>query len=495
MSIETRVRIAPSPTGEPHIGLAYAAMINLALIYKEGRGGKFIMRVEDTDQVRSTLASEQSIYETMRWLGFKFDESPEVGGPYGPYRQTERREIYKKYADELEAKGHAFTCFCTAERLDTMRTLQRKMGQKPTYDGACMKLSQDDVAKRKAAGEHHVLRMKVPTEGVCTFHDEIYGEVSIPWSDIDMQVLMKGDGLPTYHFAVVVDDHLMGITHMVRGDEYIPSTPKHIKLYEYFGWNMPKIVHFPVWRNADRTKLSKRKNHTSIRWFQAQGYLPEAIINFLGQPFVRSAEGEDEVMTLEDYFKRFDPAVVSKAGAVFDLGKLDWFNGRWMREKLSDEEYLAHVQAWATRDNKLANTLLLARSRITKLAELPTWVGPLFQHSFGLTQADFAGLKTTPEQTGTILSAVLEFVEKAPSFTAAALWDGIKALEAPEKLNIKARLITAPLFIAIGGKPQGLPLTESMELLGRAQCRDRLKAARDLFAVVAVDEKSVDEVE
>ncbi|MFZ2587358.1 MAG: glutamate--tRNA ligase [Alphaproteobacteria bacterium] len=490
MKPEARVRIAPSPTGEPHIGLAYATMINMALIH-QGGGGKLIMRIEDTDQLRSTEASEHSIYECMAWLGFKFDESPAAGGPHGPYRQTERKAIYAKYAAELEVKGHAFTCFCTAERLDTMRTLQRKMGQKPMYDGACMKLSKEEVEKRKAAGEPHVLRMKVPTEGICTFTDEIYGEVSIPWSDIDMQVLMKADGLPTYHFAVVVDDHLMGITHMVRGDEYIPSTPKHIKLYEYFGWQMPKIVHFPVWRNADRTKLSKRKNHTSLRWFQAQGYLPEAILNFLGQPFVRMAEGEDELMDLNGYFAKFDTSVVSKAGAVFDIGKLDWFNGRWMREKLTDEQYLKHVQTWAMRDDKLTKALLLARSRAGKFSELPTWVAPLFVNSFGLTPEHFAGLKTTPEQTAAILSAVLEMVEKTPTFTAPALWEAIKAMETP--LGHKAKFITAPLFIAIGGKAQGLPLTESMELLGRAQTRDRLKAARDVFGAVVVEDKPTEE--
>ncbi|MCP5405398.1 MAG: glutamate--tRNA ligase [Pseudomonadaceae bacterium] len=473
-----RTRIAPSPTGEPHVGLAYTAMVNMALIH-QGGGGQFILRIEDTDQTRSNAASEQSIYDCMRWLGITFDESPEVGGPHGPYRQTERREIYAKYAAELEEKGHAFTCFCTPERLDTMRLLQKKQGKKPMYDGHCLNLSKEDVAKRKAAGEPHVLRMKMPTEGDCTFTDGIYGQISIPWADVDMQVIMKADGLPTYHLAVVVDDHLMGITHIVRGEEWIPSTPKHIKLYEYFGWEMPPTYHLPVLRNPDRTKLSKRKNHTSLRWFQGQGYLPQAIINFLGQSFVRFAEGEEEVMPFTDFLTKFDAAVVSKAGAVFDLGKLDWFNGRWLREKLSDEEYLAHVTAWANEGDKLKQALLLARSRIVKLAELPTWVGPVFQDDFHLTAESFAGLKSTPEQTAAILAAVLERVEKMPDFTPSAIWDELKALEGP--LGLKARVITAPLFIAIGGKAQGLPLTDSMALIGKSLTRARLKAALALF--------------
>ncbi|MFZ2620378.1 MAG: glutamate--tRNA ligase [Alphaproteobacteria bacterium] len=481
-----RVRIAPSPTGEPHIGLAYTALVNEALIAQNG-GGQLILRIEDTDQTRSTRASETSIYECMKWLGFMFDESPEVGGPYGPYRQTDRRDIYQKHAAQLEDAGHAFTCFCTPERLDVMRTVQRKMGKSPKYDGHCLSLSKEEVATRKAANEPHVLRMKIPTEGTCTFTDGVYGEISIPWADVDMQVIMKADGLPTYHLAVVVDDHLMKITHTVRGEEWISSTPKHIKLYEYFGWDMPKIMHLPVLRNPDRTKLSKRKNHTSIRWFQAQGYIPEAMINFLGQSFVRTAEGEEELMTRAEFHSKFTPTVVSKAGAVFDLGKLDWFNGRWLREKLDDAAYLAHMRNWATLNGKLDAALLLARSRIVKLSEATNLVAPLFAGSFTPTLADYAHLKTTPEETGKILTAVTELVGTTPTFTAPAIWEAIKGLETT--LGLKARVMTAPLFIAIGGKAQGLPLTESMELLGRAMCQDRLRTARDLFAKVVVEEK------
>lgn len=472
-----RVRIAPSPTGEPHIGTAYTALVNEAFAAKHG--GTFIVRIEDTDQVRSTRESEDAIFSSLKWLGFKWAEGPDVGGPYGPYRQTERRDIYKTYCDELLEKDHAFVCFCTPERLETMRAVQKKIGKSPKYDGQCLSLSKDEVAKRIAAGEPHVVRMKIPTEGACTFTDGVFGEVTIPYADVDMQVIMKADGLPTYHLAVVVDDHLMRITHVIRGEEWLSSVPKHVLLHQYFGWDAPSFIHLPVLRNADRTKLSKRKNHTSISWFERQGYLPAAVRNFLMSFFVQAAEGEEEMRTNEEFYAKFEPANINRAGAVFDLQKLDWFNGRWLRERTSDEDYIQYITEWATGRDTLRQSLLLAKTRIGKFSDLPSWISPLLSGSFTPTLAQFEGLKTTPEQTGQILAAVLEIAEKTPQFKAEALWENIKALE--EKLGLKARLITAPLFIAIGGKSQGLPLTESMEVLGRALCRDRLRASLNLF--------------
>jgi glutamyl-tRNA synthetase len=472
-----RVRIAPSPTGEPHIGTAYTALVNEAFAAKHN--GTFIVRIEDTDQVRSTKGAEDAIFRSLKWLGFNWAEGPDVGGPYGPYRQTERRDIYKQYVDELLEKGHAFTCFCTPERLDTMRAVQKKMGKSPKYDGQCLSLSKEEITKRIAAGEPHVVRMKIPTEGACTFHDGVFGEVTIPYADVDMQVIMKADGLPTYHLAVVVDDHLMRITHVIRGEEWLSSVPKHVLLHQYFGWDAPEFIHLPVLRNADRTKLSKRKNHTSISWFERQGYLPSAVRNFLMSFFVQAAEGEEEMRTNAEFYAKFNPADINRAGAVFDLQKLDWFNGRWLRERTSDEDYLQYITEWATQREMMKNTLLLAKTRISKFADLPTWIGPIFSGSLHPTLADFAHLKTTPEQTAQILSEVFTMLDNPGSMTAASLWESIKGLE--EKLGIKARLITAPLFIAIGGKAQGLPLTESMEILGRALCRDRLRAALNLF--------------
>jgi glutamyl-tRNA synthetase len=470
-----RVRIAPSPTGEPHIGTAYTALVNIA--FAKQHGGKFIIRIEDTDTSRTVADAEKKIFESLKWLGMTWDEGPDVGGPYGPYRQTERRAIYDQHVAELLDKGHAFKCFCTPERLDTMRALQRKKGQSPKYDGTCLKLSAEEVAAREAADEPHVVRMKIPAEGECTFDDGVYGKVTIPWADVDMQVLVKSDGMPTYHLAHMVDDHLMKITHVLRGEEWISSTPKHIKLFEYFGWQAPQYIHLPVLRNLDRTKLSKRKSPTSISWFERQGYLREAMMNFLGHFYVKSVEGDEEVMTVDEFYQKFDLTAVSKAGPVFDLAKLDWFNGRWLRERLDEEEYLSRVAEWA--GNTVREGLKLARTRIGRFTDLPDWMGFLLKGDLKLTKQNFAGLKTDEAKTAEVLYHAHKLVDNIGEWVAPEIWNGIKGLEGV--LGLKARDITGPLYVAVTGSAQGLPLTDSMALMGRAMCRDRIRRARDLF--------------
>ena len=278
--MSVRTRIAPSPTGDPHVGTAYMALFNWA--FAKHHGGEFILRIEDTDQARSTSASEQVIFDALRWLGLHWDEGPDVGGPHAPYRQSERRESYGQYAQQLIDGGHAFHCFCTKQRLDEVRSGQQAAKQTTRYDGRCVGLSADEVSTRINAGEAHVVRMRVPEEGACTFVDELRGEITIPYSQIDMQVLVKADGMPTYHLAVVVDDHLMEITHILRGEEWLNSVPKHKLLFEYFGWDMPTLVHLPLLRNPDQSKLSKRKNPTSITYYRDEGFLPEAFLNYLG---------------------------------------------------------------------------------------------------------------------------------------------------------------------------------------------------------------------
>ena len=278
-----RTRIAPSPTGDPHVGTAYIALFNLC--FARQHGGKFILRIEDTDQARSTGESEAAILDSLRWLGLEWDEGPDIGGPHAPYRQSERSAIYRERADQLLEHGHAFRCFCTADRLDALRREQTAAQQTPGYDGHCLQLSQDELASRLAAGEPHVVRMKTPREGVCTIVDLLRGSIEIDWAQVDMQVLLKADGLPTYHLANVVDDHLMQITHVLRGEEWINSAPKHLLLYRYFGWQPPVFCHLPLLRNPDKSKLSKRKNPTSILYYRRMGYLPEALLNYLGRKF------------------------------------------------------------------------------------------------------------------------------------------------------------------------------------------------------------------
>ena len=268
-----RVRIAPSPTGEPHVGTAYIALFNY--LFAKKHGGEFILRIEDTDATRSTPEFETKVLDALKWCGLKWSEGPDVGGPYGPYRQSDRKDLYKPYVEKIVDAGHGFRCFCTPERLEQMRAAQRAAGLPPKYDGHCLNLSAEEVSTRVAAGEPHVVRMKIPTEGTCKFHDGVYGDVEIPWDAVDMQVLLKADGMPTYHMANVVDDHLMKITHVARGEEWLASVPKHILIYRYLGLEPPVFMHLSLMRNADKSKLSKRKNPTSISYYTALGYIPK----------------------------------------------------------------------------------------------------------------------------------------------------------------------------------------------------------------------------
>jgi glutamyl-tRNA synthetase len=276
-----RTRIAPSPTGFPHVGTAYIALFNLC--FAKQHGGEFILRIEDTDQVRSTPESEQMILDSLKWLGLNWAEGPDVGGPHAPYRQSERRDIYTAHTQQLVDAGHAFACFCSEDRLTALRTEQMANKQTPRYDGHCLSLSLAETTAKIAAGDAYVVRMKVPTEGICEIQDLLRGQIDIPWEQVDMQVLQKTDGLPTYHLANVVDDHLMQITHVIRGEEWISSAPKHKLLYQYFGWDMPVLCHMPLLRNPDKSKLSKRKNPTSITYYRDMGFLPEALTNYLGR--------------------------------------------------------------------------------------------------------------------------------------------------------------------------------------------------------------------
>ncbi|MEK9179558.1 MAG: glutamate--tRNA ligase, partial [Patescibacteria group bacterium] len=274
-----RTRIAPSPTGFPHIGTIYQAMLDRA--YSLKNKGKFCIRIEDTDQSRLVQGAEQKIYEALDWFGLTEDESPRKGGNFGPYRQSERLPLYKKYAEELVKNEHAYYCFCTPERLDEMRKEQQKQGKSPLYDKRCRSLSVSETLKRVESGERHVIRMKIPNTGTITVPDNTRGDIVFSVEQVDDQVIMKSDGFPTYHLAVVVDDHLMEITHILRGSEWIPSFPKHKLLYDYFGWKMPIITHTPLITNMDGSKMSKRHGHASVSWYQEEGFLPEAVLNFM----------------------------------------------------------------------------------------------------------------------------------------------------------------------------------------------------------------------
>jgi len=339
-----RTRVAPSPTGDPHVGTAYIALINYCFAKKHG--GDVLLRIEDTDQARSTPESEAAILESLKWLGLDWDEGPDVGGKSGPYRQSERSKIYTEHCDKLLNDGKAFKCFCTADELTAMRKDQMARKKPPRYDGRCLKLSAEEIAAKEAEGLPHVIRMTIPESGICKVEDTLRGTIEFEWQAVDMQVLMKSDGLPTYHLANVVDDHLMGITHVMRGEEWISSAPKHLALYDYFGWEPPVLTHLPLLLNPDKSKLSKRKNPTSILYYQRAGFLPQAMVNFLGL-FIKSSGEEDEKSSLQELIDGFDVQNISLGGSVFDVSKLDWLNGRYLREDLDAAGFLGAVRDWA----------------------------------------------------------------------------------------------------------------------------------------------------
>lgn len=472
-----RVRIAPSPTGEPHVGTVYIALFNY--LFAKKMGGEFILRIEDTDATRSTPEFEQKVLDALRWAGLDWKEGPDVGGPYGPYRQSERKAIYRPFVEKMVNEGNAFRCFCTPERLEQMREAQRAAGKPPGYDGHCLHLKAEEVTARVAAGEPHVVRLKIPTEGACEFNDGVYGDVSIPWDSVDMQVLLKADGMPTYHMANVVDDHLMKITHVARGEEWLASVPKHILIYKYLGLEPPKFMHLSLMRNADKSKLSKRKNPTSISYYSALGYLPEALMNFLGLFFIQIAEGE-ELLTMDELAEKFDPDHLNKAGAIFDVQKLDWLNGRWLREKLTQEEFLRRIFVWSSENDRLTEGLKLAQSRISKLGELPQLAGFLLANEVGVKPESFAGLKTSPAETLEILQTAATDLEKILEWNVETIDAELRAIS--DRLGKKLRVVTPPLFIAVSGTSRSLPLFDSMALLGRSVVRQRLKVAAQAAA-------------
>ncbi|MGC1379571.1 MAG: glutamate--tRNA ligase [Candidatus Baltobacteraceae bacterium] len=472
-----RTRVAPSPTGDPHVGTAYVALVNYC--FARQHGGEFVLRIEDTDQARSTAESERTILETLRWCGLEWDEGPDVGGPHGPYRQSERSSLYREYAEKLLVAGHAFKCFCTPQRLEEMRVAQRAAGQPSRYDGLCLRYSSEEVARREAAGEPYVVRLRVPDEGVCVVHDLRRGPIEFDYKSVDMQVLIKSDGLPTYHLANVVDDHLMEITHVFRGEEWVSSAPKHLLLYSYFGWEPPVLMHLPLLRNPDKSKLSKRKNPTSILFYEAMGYLPEALVNFLALLANAVRDGEDELMDLPAIVRRFQPEHVPIGGPVFDVAKLDWLNGRYIRERLDPATFVRRVQAWTASPARLTRIAQLAAPRIERLSDLGPLLAFLFAGRLTLSKERFAGTKLDELATRRAFALALSEFDALPAWNAFAVETALKRIG--QALESKPRDLARPFYVAITGSPTSIPLYDSMELLGRDIVRERLRNALDLL--------------
>jgi len=479
-----RTRIAPSPTGDPHVGTAFVALINYC--FAKQHGGQFLLRIEDTDQVRSTPESEAAILESLRWLGLSWDEGPDVGGPNGPYRQSERSAIYRTYIDQLLADGHAFRCFCTPQRLDEMREAQRLAKIAPRYDGRCLGIPLAESAER-AAHEPFVVRLRVPDIGTAVVNDARRGRVEFDWSTVDMQVLMKSDGLPTYHLANVVDDHLMGITHVMRGEEWMSSAPKHLLLYQYFGWEPPTLVHLPLLRNPDKSKLSKRKNPTSILFYQRLGYVPEALLNFLGLLMGAAVGGAEEVLSLDQMIAVFDVANISIAGPVFDVPKLDWLNGKYLRE-LAPADLVARLLAWSGGAERFAQVVGLAQSRIERLSDAAPLLAFLYAGRLAPAKdALLAGSKLAPDDVRRALALAMWELDAMHPFDRAMIDATLKGVS--ERLDRKFRDLARIYYVAMTGSPTSIPLFEAMEILGRDLCRERFRNALEALGGVTASEE------
>ena len=443
--------------------------------FAHAQGGQFILRIEDTDQARSTPEAEAKIFESLRWLGLDWDEGPDVGGPKGPYRQSERADIYSGYAWELVEKGHAFVCYRTPEELDSLREARREAGQTTALKPSDLLLSEDEQAARKAAGDPFVIRMMVPeAEGTCAIDDMLRGTIELEWGMVDAQILLKSDGLPTYHLANVVDDHLMEITHVIRGEEWINSAPKHQLLYEYFGWEMPVLCHLPLLRNPDKSKLSKRKNPTSILYYQRMGFLPEAVVNYLGR-MGWSMPDEAEKFTLDEMQAAFDITRVSLGGPVFDVEKLKWLNGVWIRESLSMDDLIRRLRDWALNRAMLEKILPQAQGRIEVLSDLIPQAAYLLSGELALEPEAFGESDAEREQAVMRMQFALWRLEAQQDWSRDALFAVLKGLA--EAMDLKPKVLFEPLFVALSGEKVAYSIPDSMAILGPDMTRARLRHA------------------
>ena len=482
-SSTVRVRIAPSPTGDPHVGTAYQALFNQAFARKHG--GKFVLRIEDTDQARSSRESELMIIESLSWLGLSWDEGPNKGGPYAPYRQSERLHLYSQPVERLLANGTAYRCFCTKERLEAMRDANRTQQSFTGYDRRCRNITVDIAMERAASGEPFVVRMKNPIDGDSVARDLLRGEINKDWSLVDDQILVKSDGFPTYHLANVVDDHLMRISHVIRGEEWINSLPKHLKLYEYFGWEPPVFCHLPLLRNndANKSKLSKRKNPTSINYYRRAGFLPEAMINFIGMMGWTRAEGEEK-FSLEDFVENFEIEKIALGGPVFDIEKLRWLNGRYIRENYDGAALLTVLEDWTLNAQYLEKIAVLAQPRLETLADWGFLTAFFFADS--IQQLDVGEL-TLKGKDSSELAAIIQIViwrfDEVERFDTETIENVLR--DVSKKLELKLRELTKPLYIAISGSKASTPLFGSIALLGRDLTRSRLRSAVSLLGGVS----------
>jgi glutamyl-tRNA synthetase len=479
MSSKTvRTRIAPSPTGDPHVGTAYVALFNYALAKRHG--GQFILRIEDTDRQRSHPASERMIFEALHWLGLTWDEGPDVGGPHGPYRQSERSAIYREHAELLVERGAAYPCFCTAERLDALRAEQKvRKAAVMGYDRHCRGIDRAEAARRRAAGEAHVIRLAMPEDDAMVVSDLLRGEVRFERPQMDDQVLLKSDGFPTYHLANVVDDHLMEISHVIRAEEWLSSLPKHVQLYRSFGWEPPVFCHLPLLRNADKSKISKRKNPVSLNHYRRAGFLPEALLNFLALMGFSMAD-EREEFTLDEFVAEMALERIALGSPVFDVEKLTWLNGKYLRH-LSTEQMIARLRGHLLSDEHLAEVIPLCRERVDTLEAFFEYAGFFFVGEVAYDAAALEGMlpkgRAAAEVAKTLAALVERRIDPLLTWTAEAVEAELRAFADESGWPVKDLLMTAR--VAVTGRAATPPLFETMAVLGKDLCRRRLRRAAE----------------
>lgn len=475
--MSVRVRFAPSPTGFLHIGGLRTALYNY--LFAKHHGGECILRIEDTDQTRFVEGAEENIVDICRWAGMEFDESPEKGGPFGPYRQSERTELYQKYASELLQKGMAYRAFDTSEELDAMRERQKNAGIAAKYDRTVMRseytLGPDETQRLLDSGADYCIRLKVPVSGDIRFNDIVRGEVIVNARDVDDQILLKSDGFPTYHLANVVDDHLMQISHVIRGEEWLPSTPKHVLLYQAFDWEMPRFAHLPLLLNPDKSKMSKRFGDVFAKSFREKGFFPDALVNFVAL-LGWNPTADREIFTMTELIEHFSLEKVNKAGAVFDTKKLEWMNAQYLRASdgqtlLPELQRILHDHSIEISDERAKNILILLRERITFLNEIPSFGAYMFSESYEIDQEYKA--KHWNEETSSIIHALLPVLKATESFEHEQLNEIIGGYS--KEHGIASKFIIHPLRMMLTGKQVGAGLYETMEVLGKETCIIRIE--------------------
>jgi glutamyl-tRNA synthetase len=475
-SHQTRVRFAPSPTGYLHVGGLRTALYNF--LFARKNDGVFILRIEDTDRARYVEGAVENLLDTLKWASLEYDEGPGKGGNLGPYVQSERLDIYRKHVSELLEKGSAYQCFCTPDRLENMRKTLEKDRKTPKYDRLCLRLSPEEVKERMKKGDSFVVRMKVPDGTTIRFHDLVRGDVEFSSDLLDDQVLIKSDGYPTYHLANVVDDHLMHITHVIRGEEWLPSTPKHVLLYQAYGWDLPKFAHLPLLLNPDRSKLSKRQGDVAVEDYRAKGYLKEALVNFVAL-LGWNPGGEQEIFSMEELINGFSIEHVNKAGAIFNVEKLEWLNFEHLKRK-SDDEVLKSLRELLSKsdydhhkftDEYLRQVIGTMRERVTFVKDFleksPYFFEPPREYDAEVVKKRWKS--ETPDELNKLVEAFSELSVNSKEEYEAALH------RTAELLGIGNGKLIHAVRLAVSGVGGGPGVYDILQILGKEESLKRIR--------------------